>query len=128
MGIIGEKTRESGQAFKIGKCLWDIFKAFGKLYKLNCQLFFLQSWLILLIYYSFRLFPVASSEFKKEQTCNKVSIMSCWIKCVFVQSEIEGFQASWSFQSDNPPPPLLADTCLFVTWSLIYLTQELKLY
>ena len=118
--------RESGQAFKIGKCLCDIFQAFGKLHQLDHQLFFLQSWLILLIYYSFRLFPVASSEFKKEQTCNEVSIMSCGIKFVFVQSEIEGSLSLLEFSIRQPP--LLADTCLFVTWGLIYLTQELKLY
>lgn len=84
------KTREPGKALKIRKCLCNIFKAFDKLHYLDYQFFFLYPWLILLIYYSFRLFSVASSEFKKEQPRNKVSIMSCWIKCAFVQSEIEG--------------------------------------
>lgn len=109
------KTRKLGKAFKIIKCLHEISKAIDKLHYLYYYFFFLHFWLILLIYYSFRLFSVASSEFKKEQQpFSKVSIMSCQIKCVFC--------ATWDWRLskllgvlNQITPPLLADTAAYLS-------------
>lgn len=67
------KTRKLGKTFKIRKCLCKISKAIDKI--ILILVFSLHFWLILLIYYSFRLFPVASSEFKKEQPA--IKYLSC---------------------------------------------------
>lgn len=62
------KMRDPGKAFHIRKGACNILKATDELYYLYNRFLFLHFWLILLIYYSFRLLTVSSSGISKGTT------------------------------------------------------------